>query len=123
MKKKIVSFMCLCCLFVGVMAIPTLAGNSYLDISHGDIYSLTEGKDDGEDNYYVKPTTYVGDYVRVRSRCLSHGQYASGYNQVIRAYQSHPYSYGRDVVGGLVYQLDGYGAPASTWHLVGTWCP
>ena len=84
---------------------------------------VNENKDDGEDNFYVHPSTYFGTYVRVRSRCLANGAYVSGYQQVYKDYSSHAYYYGRDVVGGYLYQLDGYGAPGNTWHLVGTWCP
>lgn len=122
MRKKIMGIISVCFL-LGLMAIPVQAGNSYLNIKANDIYSLKETKDDDEKNYYVKPTTYTGTFVRVRSRCLPVPAYTSGYNQVIKDYNSHGYGYGRTVAGGYVYQMDGYGTPGNTWHLVGTWCP
>lgn len=122
MKKKFLGIATLCFL-MGATMLPVHAGNSYLNIKANDIYSLKENKDDGEDNFYVHPSTYSGTYVRVRSRCLANGAYTSGYQQVYKGYSSKAYSYGRDVVGGYLYQLDGYGAPGNTWHLVGTWCP
>lgn len=74
MKKKFLGIAALCFL-MGVTMLPVHAGNSYLDIKHNDIYSLKENKDDGEDNFYVHPSTYSGTYVRVRSRCLANGAY------------------------------------------------
>ncbi|WP_251390077.1 hypothetical protein [Mediterraneibacter agrestimuris] len=124
MKRKIVSIISLCFLMIGFTAIPVYAGNSYLDIKHGDIYSFTEGKDDWDTNFYITPTTYVGDYVRVRSRCLSSGDSCSAYQQVNRSLNlTSSYKYGTPVYPGLLYQMDGYGAPGLGWHLVGTWCP
>lgn len=123
MKRKIYGAIA-ACIMLGTLAVPVHAGNSYLDIKANDIYSYPETKDDSERNFYITPKTYVGDYVRVRSRCLDNAAYASGYLTVSKTLnKSKPYSYGRPVNGGLTYQLDGYGAPGNTWHLVGTYCP
>lgn len=122
-KKKIASIISLCCLMVGLMAIPVHAYNSEIDIRHGDIYSFVVLKDDGEERFYITPKTYTGDYVRVRSRCLDNDASCSAYHQVNRSSATIGYNYGTPVYAGARYQADGYGAPASTWHLNGIWCP
>lgn len=122
MKNKIWGIVSVCFLMVATM-LPVHAGNSHFDIKHNDIYSYPEMKNDGDDYFYVRPSTYSGTFVRVRSRSLQNDAYASGYNQVSKDYSTHAYYYGRNVAGGTMYQLDGYGAPGNTWHLVGTWCP
>ena len=98
MKKKFLGIATLCFL-MGATMLPVHAGNSYLNIKANDIYSLKENKDDGEDNFYVHPSTYSGTYVRVRSRCLANGAYTSGYQQVYKGYSSKAYPYGRDEIG------------------------
>lgn len=120
MKAHRIKALVIAVICVITMSIPVYASNSYLDVREEDSHSLITVKDDSETNYYINASTHVGTYIRARSECIDKNV-SSAYQYVSPGWAR--YAYGTSVYAGANYQLCAYGSPASSWHLVGTYCP
>ena len=121
MKKKLSLFLAMnAC--VTSMSMTALAKNSPLDVSPGDENSFWTIKDDGETNYYITVSSFVGGTIKGISIC-ENGVGTPYYRVIRNAKGTYKVRYGCDVYPTKNYQLRTYGEPSTGWHLTGVYCP
>ncbi len=121
MRKKL-SLLLAVAACVASMSMPVLAGNVYgVDVQAGDVYSPAGIKDDNDDHYYFRPTSYVGTAYGISIPYLTYAD-AYPYRPLRNTQGTTDYRYGIAVQSGNMYWLKTYGT-TNGWRVQGVYCP
>lgn len=102
MKKKLSLFLAMTAC-VTSMSMTALAKNSPLDVSPGDENSFWTIKDDGETNYYITVSSFVGGTIKGISIC-ENGVGTPYYRVIRNAKGTYKVRYGCDVYPTKKYE-------------------
>lgn len=122
MRKKL-SLLLAVAACVASMSMPVFAAyTSDLDVSEGDYYSYSVVKENNSDQFYVRPTSYVGTVYGIS---IPYSTYNDSYPyRPIRNTQNKTgYRYGISTTIGNRYWLKTYGLPDYGWRLQGVYWP